>query len=296
MIKTIDLNFCGQPKTIGAFLYETSAGPILFETGPYSAFKALCEGIEAHGYAPEDIKHVFVTHVHLDHAGAAWAFAKMGAKIYTHPLGKPHLVDPSRLLDSATRIYQDKMDSLWGIMHPIAKPLVVSMKDAEMRTIGDTTIRAWHTPGHATHHVAFQVNRELVTGDVAGVKISGGPVVPPCPPPDIDLEDWFYSIRRMKALDLNRIHLTHFGSVVNIHGHLAELEKKLKDWSEWMRPFAEDQTPKEKVIPLFEEYVSSQLREAGLDDETIKAYEKANPAWMSVVGLTRFWTKKMKLI
>ena len=295
MIKTIDLNFAGESNTIGAFLYESSEGPILLETGPFSTYPTLCKGIRALGYAPEDIHHVFVTHVHLDHAGAAWAFAKMGAKIYSHPLGKNHLADPSKLLASAERIYGDQMDELWGEMRPISKPLLVSVKDAEMVRIGDTVVRSWHTPGHARHHIAWQINRELVAGDVAGVRIQDGPVMAPCPPPDIDLEDWAYSIRRMKALDLNRLHLTHFGSLVNIASHLGELEKVIVDWSEWMRPFAEEGTPKTKVVALFEDYVNGQLKAAGLSDEAIKKYEKANPAWMSVYGLTRFWTKKLKL-
>ena len=295
MIKTIDLNFAGESNTIGAFLYESSEGPILLETGPFSTYPTLCKGIRALGYAPEDIRHVFVTHVHLDHVGAAWAFAKMGAKIYSHPLGKNHLADPSKLLASAERIYGDQMDELWGEMRPISKPLLVSVKDAEMVRIGDTVVRSWHTPGHARHHIAWQINRELVAGDVAGVRIQDGPVMAPCPPPDIDLEDWAYSIRRMKALDLNRLHLTHFGSLVNIASHLEELEKVIVDWSEWMRPFAEEGTPKTKVVALFEDYVNGQLKAAGLSDEAIKKYEKANPAWMSVYGLTRFWTKKLKL-
>jgi len=295
MIKTIDLNFCGQSNTIGAFLYESAVGPILLETGPYSTFDTLCAGIREHGYAPKDIKHVFLTHIHLDHAGAAWAFAKMGAKIYTHPFGKQHLADPSRLIESAARIYGDKMDSLWGEMQAIPKEMIVSVKDAEMVRLAETTVRSWHTPGHARHHVAWQINRELIAGDVAGVKILNGPVVPPCPPPDIDLEDWAYSIRRMKALDLNRLHLTHFGSLVNTHSHLEELEKTLNEWAEWMRPFAEDQTPKDKVVTLFEEYVTGQLKAAGLSAEQISRYDKANPAWMSVYGLTRFWSKKLKL-
>jgi len=227
MIKTIDLNFARQSNTIGAFLYETSEGPILLETGPFSCYPMLCKGIRELGYAPKDIRHVFVTHVHLDHAGAAWAFAKMGAKIYTHPAGKEHLADPTKLLASAERIYGDQMDKLWGEMRSISKPLIMSTKDAEMVRIGDTVIRSWHTPGHAKHHIAWQINRELIAGDVAGVRINDGPVVAPCPPPDIDLEDWAYSIRRMKALDLNRLHLTHFGSLVNIHSHLEELEKTL---------------------------------------------------------------------
>jgi len=219
----------------------------------------------------------------------------MGAKIYTHPLGKDHLANPTKLLASAERIYGDQMDQLWGEMRPISKPLLVSIKDAEMVRIGDTVVRSWHTPGHARHHIAWQINRELVAGDVAGVRIQDGPVVAPCPPPDIDLEDWAYSIRRMKALDLNRLHLTHFGSLVNIPSHLGELEKVIIDWSEWMRPFAEDGTPPNKVIALFEDYVNGQLKAAGLSDEAIKKYEKANPAWMSVYGLTRFWSKKLKL-
>ncbi|HKK80460.1 MAG TPA: MBL fold metallo-hydrolase, partial [Phaeodactylibacter sp.] len=107
MIKTLDLKFLGKPDTIASFLVETSEGPILFETGPYSTFDNLKAEVERHGHQLADIKHVFVTHIHLDHAGAAWALAELGADIYLHPVGQGHMHDPSKLVASATRIYGD---------------------------------------------------------------------------------------------------------------------------------------------------------------------------------------------
>ena len=121
MVKIIDLQFQGQPNAIAVFLMETSDGPVLIETGPYSSIIALEQGLNQHNYGVKDIKHVFITHIHLDHAGAAWFFAKHGANIYLHPLGLPHLQNPEKLLSSAKRIYQDKMESLWGDLQPIPK-------------------------------------------------------------------------------------------------------------------------------------------------------------------------------
>ena len=296
MIYTLDLKFLDKPDTIAAFLIETSAGPILVETGPYSTFGALRQAVEEKGYQMEDIRHVFITHIHLDHAGAAWALAELGAAIYLHPFGRQHMHDPSKLLASATRIYgEDGMARLWSTLKPIPSEKLKTVEHQEVITIGDVDVKAWHTPGHAVHHIAWQVGGELFSGDVAGVKIEGGPVMPPCPPPDINIEHWQSSINLLRSLGLNKIHLTHFGAIPagRIKAHLDELEAGLLRWAAWMRPHYEQGRKAEDITPLFQEFVKQELAAAGVTGEKYELYENANPAWMSVAGLLRYWKKKL---
>ena len=148
----IDLKFLGLERAIAVFLVETSIGPILIETGPHSSLPKLKSGLSKLGYELKDIKHVLLTHIHLDHAGAAWAFAEQGAKIHLHPRGYRHLNEPSKLLESARRIYKDQMDSLWGSIKPIPEDNLLTVEDGEVLTFGDVSIKAMHTPGHAQHH------------------------------------------------------------------------------------------------------------------------------------------------
>ena len=292
MIHLIDLKFQGIDHAIGAYLVESDDGPFLIETGPYSTFDHLKQGLKSVGYQPEDIRHVFLTHIHLDHAGAAWAFAELGASIYLHPFGSSNMADPSRLMASATRIYGDEMDRLWGTMQKIPAAQLVSVADKEEIKVGSQKIIAHHTPGHAVHHIAWQLGEDIFTGDVAGVKVNGGPVVAPCPPPDIQIEDWKTSIGRLQELKPKNLYLTHFGKVDEVENHLRHLEEMLDDWAQWMKKKWEAGLTREEITPLFMEYTAAQLRDQGVDEEGIKVYEAANPSWMSVAGLIRYWKKK----
>nr|WKN35839.1 MBL fold metallo-hydrolase [Tunicatimonas sp. TK19036] len=292
MIHTLDLHFLNIPQAIASYLIETSEGPILIESGPYSTYESLKTAIRKAGFQPEDIQHVLLTHIHFDHAGAAWAFAEQGAKVYVHPFGAKHLAQPEKLWDSAKRIYQDDMDRLWGKMQPIAEDQLVTVEHEQELIFGDTKLRAHHTPGHAVHHIAYQLGEEVFTGDVGGVRISGGLVEPPCPPPDIQVESWQNSINILRALNPKALYLTHFGRVEDVEAHLDHLEAQLLDWAEWIMIKMEAELPVEEMVPQFQEYVARQLQEQGADYELIQQYEAANPSWMSVAGLMRYWKKK----
>lgn len=292
-IHTLDLHFLDIPEAIAAYLIETEAGPVLVETGPHSALNGLKAGLKAHGYQLSDIEHVFLTHIHLDHAGAAWALAEAGAKIHVHPFGYRHLASPEKLMQSAKRIYQDDMDRLWGEMRPIPEEKLQAVENEAEFLIGDAMIKAWHTPGHAVHHIAWQVGKVLFTGDVAGVKIGRGMVVPPCPPPDINIEDWLASLVLIRQMEPKALYLTHFGKIGDLHYHLDHLEKQLMDWAAWMRIKFEQKIPSELIVPEFQTYTANQLKENGADDLLLKQYEAANPTWMSVAGLMRYWKKKL---
>ena len=293
MPQTLDLQFQNIPHAIASYLMETQDGPILIETGPYSTYPHLVESLAARHYKPPDVKHVFLTHIHLDHAGAAWAFAEAGATIYLHPFGAKNMEDPTRLMESATRIYGDDMDRLWGTMKKIPGEQLYQVADQETFQVGGMEIKAWYTPGHARHHIAWQIGSDIFTGDVAGVKIERGPVVPPCPPPDINIEDWKNSIAILRQLAPDRLFLTHYDAIDQVRDHLDALEGVLDDWANWIKVrFDAGRTP-EEVTPDFMRYTAEQLRSQGLNESEISVYEAANPSWMSVAGLMRYWSKKV---
>ena len=295
MIKILDLNFQGVPETIAAFLMETSEGLVLFESGPHSSIANLETALAEHNYKLSDIKHLFLTHIHFDHAGGAWALAQNGTQVYVHPRGYKHLLDPERLYSSAKRIYGDAMDMLWGKMEAIPANLLHEVQDREVFRIGEHEIEALHTPGHASHHIAWKIGKVLIAGDVAGCKIGRGPVVPPCPPPDIDIELWVKSIEMIRRAKIEKMFLVHFGEVSEINSHLDHLEATLWSWAAFMKPFFENKTPIHKIIPDFGDFADQQLRDAGVsDDSLLEKYATANPSFMSVAGLMRYWEKKEK--
>ncbi|MEM6800275.1 MAG: MBL fold metallo-hydrolase [Bacteroidota bacterium] len=292
MIHTLDLHF-QVPNSIAVYVIETEAGPVLIETGPHSRFAHLEAELEKIGYKPADFKHVFVTHIHFDHAGAAWAFAEQGATIYVHPRGWKHMHDPERLYNSAKRIYGDMMEPLWGIMKAIPEELLIAVEDEQEIKVGEKVFKSWHTPGHANHHIAWQMDDVIFTGDVGGCRIPNGPVVPPCPPPDINLEAWADSILTLRAQNPSSLYLTHFGKVENPAEHLDQLEFILNDWAQWIKAAWEKGQSQKDMMPGFIAHTDEQLRQAGvLDKVELKKYEAANPAYMSVVGLIRYWQKK----
>ena len=291
-IYTIDLSFQSHKDTIACFLLEINNELALIESGPDSTFEQLTTAIADLGFDYRNIKKVFLTHIHFDHAGGAWRFADQGATIYVHPLGAKHMENPEKLYNSAKRIYQDDMERLWGAMNPIANDQIVSVENGDSFEIGDKKIVGWHTPGHAIHHIAWQIDQKLWTGDVAGVKIKNGPVVPPCPPPDINIEQWFESIDIINNLPVNELYLTHFGIIKNKEAHLEKLKLILEDWKNWMYPYFEANTAAEEIIPEFIKYCNANLIKNGLNAEEIACYESANPAFMSVGGLLRYWKIK----
>lgn len=292
MIHVLDLNFLEIDHAIASFLIETTEGLVLIETGPYSTFPVMEQQLAKHGYRVEDIKCVLLTHIHFDHAGAAWAFAKNGIQIYVHPFGKSHMEDPTKLYNSAKMIYGDEMERLWGAMEKIPDRLLIATDHLEEVVIGDKTFTAIHSPGHAKHHIAWQLNDIIFTGDVAGVKIGGGPVVPPCPPPDINIEDWNQSIEIILERKAQKLMLTHFGEITDIENHFQDLRNILGDWASWIKVKWESGMSAQEITPQFSAYTADQLRAKGVDDHGVAQYEAANPSWMSVAGLIRYWKKK----
>jgi glyoxylase-like metal-dependent hydrolase (beta-lactamase superfamily II) len=289
MISVLDLNFLGSSKTIASYLIDDGEHRILVDCGPFSTWDKLVSELARFSLQPQDIDVVLLTHIHFDHAGAAWALAQAGAEIWVHPAGYTHLAKPEKLYNSAKRIYGDRMEMLWGAMEPIAEGKLRQIEDGEVMHVGDHTFEGHYTPGHAVHHIAWKYGDALFTGDAAGICIVPGIISPPCPPPDIHIGDWLESIAKMKALKPEKLYLAHFGEWNYHPDHFDQLETALLDWSNWIKPYAVNQTPIEDIVPDFVAFVRKSYLDRGINEDWIARYEKANPAYMSVAGLMRFW-------
>ena len=289
-IKTIDLNFF-SPETIASYLIETAEGPVLIETGPDTTFENLKRGLSRLGYAPADVRHVFVTHIHLDHSGGAWRFAEAGSTIYVHPRGAPHLVDPEKLVKSATMIYGDRMDELWGRVRGMDEDRVVALGDGESVSVGGLEIKAFDTPGHAGHHNAYLVRGVLFTGDVAGCRISTGPVVPPTPPPEINVEKWRASIDRIREISPDMLYPTHFGGFSDVDAQLDALSDRLDEWTRWVGERISGGRTEEDMKEEFRVNCREIFDGEGAGEELYAKYELSDPYWMNLGGLARYWRK-----
>jgi glyoxylase-like metal-dependent hydrolase (beta-lactamase superfamily II) len=292
MIHVLDTQHLGQRGIIAATALETEDGLALFDTGPGSTFETLAAQFPERGFSVRDVRHVFLSHIHFDHAGAAWRFAELGATIYVHPRGAPHLIDPAKLVASATRLYGDQMERLWGKFSPISSERVRVLQDDDIVRVAPFEVRAIETPGHASHHHVYQWEDNLFGGDVAGVRLGGGPPAPPFVPPELDIEAWLESIGKMRALDPAKLFLPHFGVVRgSIPAHLDALEQLVRRWSLWFRDRIRAGDDEEKLKPAFAEFVLNELREGGATEDERRDYEQADPSFMAVSAAMRYWRK-----
>jgi len=292
-VQTLDLNFLGIPGTIASYLIPHREGAVLVETGPGSTIQALTGRLAEYGLKPADISDVFLTHIHLDHAGAAGWMARQGARIHVHPVGAPHLVNPEKLLNSAARIYGDRMETLWGEFLAVPESQLNILDDLEIIDINGIRIQAVDTRGHANHHYAYLYRDICFSGDIGGVRLSLGPrhLRLPMPPPEFNLEAWRNSLKRLSELGFSRIAPTHFGIFNDPGWHLAALAKNLDEIEAWMQAELPSNPPVEEINNRFLAWTQSRSQADGLTEEQVKAYEAANPSWMSGYGMQRYWQK-----
>jgi glyoxylase-like metal-dependent hydrolase (beta-lactamase superfamily II) len=274
----IDLHHLGIERSIGCYLLETEDGPALFDCGPSTTIDALEAGLASEGLALDDLRHLLLSHIHLDHAGAAGALVRKHPALQVHvsEIGAPHLVDPSRLERSARRLYGDSFDALWGELAPVPA--------ANVRIVGERVLGldCFPTPGHASHHVSY-LDRDgtLYAGDAAGVRIQPGRyVMPPTPPPEIDVELWQQTIDELERRGPDRLALIHFGVAGDPKRHLADLRLELWDWAEFVLGGATEEE--------FVEYVCAALDNAG---EPVTVYTSAISLWQAYRGLKR-WAER----
>ena len=297
-LATLDLHFQDRAHTIASYLLPHDDGATLVETGPASTAPMLQAQLADHGLTPNDISEVLLTHIHLDHAGAAgWLAAEHGATIYVHPKGAPHLADPERLLRSARRIYGDDMDRLWGTTRPVPEEQLAVLENGDTLSIGGVDVTALETPGHASHHHAYAVGDVLFTGDVGGVRLPGKTYVElPLAPPEVRLDLWRESLLRIRTAvqhhDITHLAPTHFGVFDDVTSHLDRLLAALEAADAWVHRTLPEVTDNTDAL---QDAVSAWMREQatanGIDDETWELYELANPSWMAALGLRRYWEK-----
>jgi glyoxylase-like metal-dependent hydrolase (beta-lactamase superfamily II) len=292
MIHVVDTLQLGRPNIIAATVLETADGVVLFDTGPESTFGNVVAGLEKIGASSSDVRHVFLSHIHFDHAGAAWRFAELGAMVYVHPRGAQHLLDPSRLVESATRLFGDEMERLWGRVAPIPAERLKVLQPDEQVAIGSTIVRAIETPGHASHHHVYTWDDCVFGGDVAGVRIGTGPAIPPFVPPELHVESWLESIAKIRSLGAANLYLPHFGLVQgSVAEHLDQLEERVSRWSEWFRDRIRAGEQEQQLVAAFGEYEAADLRAGGATEENVQDYEAADPSFMAVPASLRYWRK-----
>ncbi len=295
MIHLIDALHLGTPHIVCVALVECGPAELmLVDSGPESVFQNVVEGVRKLGFDPTHVRHLLASHIHLDHTGGAWRWAnEFGTRIYVHPKGAPHLVDPSKLISSATKIYGEKLGYLWGAAGPIREEQVVAVEEGTKLRFGSKEIDVLYTPGHAPHHNSYWLEEErtVFAGDVAGVLIPGGPAIPPFPPPDIHLETWKASLDKIRRLNPDSIHITHWGRIDRPKQTLDALEERLFRWAEWVRQRMIEGKSESEMVTEFEQFTSEQLLANGTPKELLATYEQADPAFMSVAGLTRYWRK-----
>jgi glyoxylase-like metal-dependent hydrolase (beta-lactamase superfamily II) len=277
----VDLRHQATERVIGVYVLETDDGPALFDCGPTTCIRALERGLADRGLALGDIRHLLLSHIHLDHAGATGVLVREHPALQVHvsAIGAPHLVDPSRLELSARRLYGDAFDPLWGELAPVPQENVHVVGE---RVLG---LDAFPTPGHASHHVSYLGgDGTLYAGDAVGVRVQPGRhVLPVAPPPDIDLEAWNETLAEIERRAPERLALIHFGVEDDPPEHLARMREELARWAERVRSGMDE-----------EEFVASgrqDLVEAEGESEA-DVWEKAAPFWQSYAGLKRYWDKR----
>jgi glyoxylase-like metal-dependent hydrolase (beta-lactamase superfamily II) len=278
----LDLLHRGAERVIGVYLLSTSDGPALFDCGPSTCVPTLKRRLDERGLVLADVRHLLLSHIHLDHAGAAGTLAgeHPGLQVHVSEIGAPHLVDPSRLERSARRLYGDSFDALWGDLAPVPEENVHVVGE---RVLG---LECFPTPGHASHHVSYlDPDGTLYAGDAAGVRIPPSTfVVPPTPPPEFELETWIRTIGEIERRRPERLALIHFGVVTDIAPHLLELRGRLADWVTLVESGADEEA--------FVAAAGEELARGVADEETVAAYNRAIPVWQSYRGLRRYWEKK----
>jgi glyoxylase-like metal-dependent hydrolase (beta-lactamase superfamily II) len=288
----LDLNFMEIKRAIAAYLIPHSNGAVLVECGPGSTLDALQLGLEEYNFRIDDVTDVFLTHIHLDHAGAAGWLARNGARIHVHPIGAPHLLNPEKLLASAGRIYGQLMDTLWGEVLPVPQSHLIVHHDGENIEVHDLVLRAIDTPGHANHHFAYIFENTCFSGDIAGVRLPGPPHLRlPMPPPEFHPEKWRNSLNKLSQVEFDHIAPTHFGIYTDAKWHISRANKALDDVEAWMEKAMTADPPVEVLQEEFVRWARHLSQRDGLDKDLVDSYEVTNPSWMSAHGIYRYWKK-----
>lgn len=291
----IDLEFLGKRRAIATGVISGSGTLGLVDPGPTTCLDTLELGLQAQGLRLADVTHLLLTHIHLDHAAATGTLVRRfpGIRVYVHERGARHMMDPAKLIESATRLYGADMDRLWGEFAAVPERNLVVLRDGDRVDVGGRTFEVAYTPGHASHHVSYFDAQSGVAfvGDTAGVCIEGGYVLPVTPPPDIDVELWQESVARIERWAPRTIFITHFGPVTEVRPHLQALIENLETFSALVRESLLEPENEEQHSRRFADQVRRELRRQ-MTEAQLTAYEVAAPFELLWLGLARYWRKR----
>jgi glyoxylase-like metal-dependent hydrolase (beta-lactamase superfamily II) len=295
-VSYVDVLFVGMPRIIASVVLHGPGGAAIIDPGPTSTLPALRAGLADAGLSMHDVRALLLTHIHLDHAGATGTLVKENPqmRVYVHEKGAPHMVEPGKLLASATRLYGDAMDRLWGAFLPVPAAAIAILRGGERISAGGRDFEVAYTPGHASHHVSyFNADSGIAfVGDTAGVRVvPGGFNVPPTPPPDIDLELWRDSIARIGAWGADTLFVTHFGPHSPVATHLSDLQSNIQLTSGLVRQSLTREGTDEDREAWFAEELRRELRRR-VGDTDARAYEVAGRFDLNWRGLARYWRKR----
>jgi glyoxylase-like metal-dependent hydrolase (beta-lactamase superfamily II) len=294
-MKTIDLQFQGHGKVIATGVLEGPSGIGLVDPGPSSTLHALESGLRALGHRIEDVKALLLTHIHLDHAGASGTLAARlpSLRVFVHQRGAPHMADPTKLMESATRLYGDKMDELWGEMRPVPADRMQVLSGGERLDMLGRTLQVAYTPGHASHHVSYLDHSSGIAyvGDTAGIRRVNDYITAPTPPPDIDLEAWEPSLQTIEGWRPSALFLTHFGTVTDVTEHLRRFRGVLDAQARHVKATLAWEAPDEDRVKRFTEEMRAAARRE-MSEEDALSLEMAAPFTQLWQGLARYWRKR----
>ncbi len=289
----LDLRFRGVEKTIASYLVIGPQGPVLVECGPGSTLPNLIEELAKRGFKPDDVRHVLVTHIHLDHAGCLGWWANKGARVYVHEVGAPHIVQPENLLKSARRIYGDQLEPIFGDVLPARASQVQAVRGGDVLEVGGLRFEAIDTPGHAKHHHVFCLDGAAFTGDAAGVRLPGIPYIDvPAVPPEFDLPAWRKTFDILKSRDFEVLYPTHFGPVHDVSEHLEAFAEHVENASSFIHKEVEMGSERDPLIDRYVQWNRERSETLGVTPAVFDAYQSVNPMSMSVDGIRRYWTKQ----
>ena len=294
----VDLNFLGVPEVIATAVLHGPSGVALVDPGPSTTHENLKAALRHKGIAIGDIRQILLTHIHLDHAGVTGTLVREhpSIEVFVHERGAPHMIDPSKLLASAGRLYGADMNRLWGDFVPVPPARVRALKGEEHIVAGGRELHVAYTPGHASHHVSYfdPSSRVVFVGDTAGIRRPNRHyIMPPTPPPDIDLDAWRASQDRILSWDPDTLFLTHFGPFHGARVHFEEMSSRLQEWSAIVRRLLADTSlDDDRRLQLFvDEAILELKRQVG--DVQAEQYNRAGRLDYSWQGLSRYWRKKM---
>lgn len=291
----IDLNWTGRPQSVASLLIQSGGSAALIDPGPASTIATLRSALRARGLDFKSLNSVLLTHIHLDHAAATGALVQENPnlKVYVHDFGAPHMVAPSRLLSSAGRLYGDQLEILYGKCLPVPEANIIPLEGGEKIALGDVELEVFYSPGHASHHVSFwdAKSRIAFVGDNAGICIESKPyLLPPTPPPDIDLELWNASLDTIASWRPERLFLTHFGYVDNPAEHIRLYRDRLREWAALAQRLL-DSTDLEAGELRFIQETSAHVR-AAMPPDIAELYIFNGGLGLSWRGLVRYLRKK----